>query len=71
MRVEIAVSAARHESMLGAVRLTGRLATSSSKAYALTRGFYAHLGFEPLEVFPLLWAPQNPCLQMIKLLPHA
>lgn len=45
-------------------------ATSSSKAYALTRGFYDHLGFEPLEVFPLLWAPQNPCLQMIKLLPH-
>lgn len=43
-------------------------ATSSSKAYALTRGFYARLGFEPLEVFPLLWAPQNPCLQLIKVL---
>ena len=43
-------------------------ATSSSEAYALTRGFYARLGFEPLEVFPLLWAPQNPCLQLIKVL---
>lgn len=44
-------------------------ATSSSKAYAQTREFYRHLGFQPLEVFPLLWAPQNPCLQLVKLLP--
>jgi N-acetylglutamate synthase-like GNAT family acetyltransferase len=44
-------------------------ATSPSKAYAQTREFYSHLGFQPLEVFPLLWAPQNPCLQLIKWLP--
>ena len=44
-------------------------ATSPSKAYAQTREFYSHLGFQPLEVFPLLWAPQNPCLQLVKLLP--
>ncbi|HEX2540008.1 MAG TPA: GNAT family N-acetyltransferase [Caldimonas sp.] len=41
-------------------------ATSPSPAYAETREFYARLGFTPLEVFPLLWAPQNPCLQLVK-----
>lgn len=46
-------------------------ATSTSEAYALTRGFYTHVGFQPLEVFPLLWAPQNPCLQLVKFLPRA
>jgi GNAT superfamily N-acetyltransferase len=45
-------------------------ATSPSKAYAQTRGFYGRLGFQPLEVFPLLWAPQNPCLQLVKVLPR-
>jgi len=44
-------------------------ATSPSKAYAETREFYSHLGFRPLQVFPLLWAPQNPALQLVKLLP--
>ena len=46
-------------------------ATSSSKAYAQTREFYSRLGFQPLEVFPLLWAPQNPCLQLVKFLRDA
>lgn len=41
-------------------------ATSDSKAYAQTRAFYERLGFEPLEVFPTLWSPSNPCLQLIK-----
>ena len=41
-------------------------ATSPSKAYAETRGFYDRLGFQALEVFPLLWAPQNPCLLLVK-----
>ena len=41
-------------------------ATSSSKEYAQTREFYSRLGFQPLEVFPHLWAPQNPCLQLVK-----
>lgn len=43
-------------------------ATSDSAAYALTRGFYAKLGFQPLEVFPLLWSVRNPALQLIKFL---
>lgn len=43
--------------------------TSKSAAYAETRQFYAAAGFTPLEVFPLLWAPQNPALQLVKVLP--
>jgi hypothetical protein len=43
---------------------------SKSVAYAETREFYKASGFTPLEVFPLLWAPQNPALQLIKVL-HA
>ncbi len=42
--------------------------TSASAEYALTRGFYARLGFEPLEVFPLLWSVRNPALQLVKFL---
>lgn len=36
--------------------------------YAKTRAFYQAVGFVPLEEFPELWGPQNPCLQMIKAL---
>lgn len=36
--------------------------------YAATRKFYAALGFAPLEEFPTLWGPRNPCLLMIKAL---
>ena len=36
------------------------------KNYAHTRQFYYALGFRPLEEFPELWGPENPCLQMIK-----
>jgi GNAT superfamily N-acetyltransferase len=46
-------------------------ATSSSKEYALTREFYCHLGYQPLEVFPKLWDPHNPALQLVKVLPSA
>ena len=42
--------------------------SSPSKEYALTREFYYHLGFEPIEVFPTLWDPHNPALQLIKIL---
>ena len=42
--------------------------TSSSTAYAETREFYNAKGFTPLEVFPTLWAPQNPALQLVKVL---
>ena len=44
-------------------------ATSPSAAYAQTREFYSHLGFQPLEVFPTLWSVRTPCLQLVKWLP--
>ncbi|HNB28702.1 MAG TPA: GNAT family N-acetyltransferase, partial [Alphaproteobacteria bacterium] len=37
-------------------------------AYARTHRFYAAQGFLPLEVFPTLWNPENPCLLMAKTL---
>ncbi|WP_280155524.1 GNAT family N-acetyltransferase [Piscinibacter sp. XHJ-5] len=43
-------------------------ATSASLAYAETRKFYEAKGFTPLEVFPELWNPRNPALQLIKVL---
>jgi GNAT superfamily N-acetyltransferase len=42
--------------------------TSDSLEYAETRRFYAALGYTPLEVFPTLWSPRNPALQLIKVL---
>ena len=36
--------------------------------YERTRRFYEAMGFTPLEVFPTLWDPRNPCLMMIKAL---
>lgn len=36
------------------------------KNYGRTRRFYLAMGFRPLEEFPELWGPANPCLQMIK-----
>ena len=36
--------------------------------YKKTRSFYFSLGFKPLEVFPLLWDEDNPCLFMAKYL---
>jgi len=35
-------------------------------SYKKTRLFYFSLGFKPLEVFPLLWDEDNPCLFMAK-----
>ena len=40
----------------------------SSPEYAQTRAFYARMGYLPLEVFPELWGPQLPVLQLIKFL---
>lgn len=40
-----------------------------SRAYAETRSFYAALGYAPLEVFPTLWGPRLPVLQLVKVLP--
>ncbi len=34
--------------------------------YERTRRFYLAVGFRPLEEFPTLWDPANPCLQMVK-----
>jgi len=35
-------------------------------SYKKTRMFYLRAGFKPLEVFPLLWDEDNPCLFMAK-----
>ncbi len=39
-----------------------------SPEYAETRGFYARLGYTPLEVHPALWGPKLPVLQLVKCL---
>lgn len=43
-------------------------ATAPGEAYAQTREFYRRRGFTPIEVFPTLWDPHNPALQLIKVL---
>ena len=40
----------------------------ASKSYERTRLFYLGMGFKPLEVFPLYWDADNPCLFLIKCL---
>jgi GNAT superfamily N-acetyltransferase len=42
--------------------------TSSDPNYAETREFYLNRGYEPMEVFPTLWGPTNPALQLVKVL---
>ena len=37
-----------------------------SNSYTKTRLFYQAMGFKPLEVFPLFWDKDNPCLFMVK-----
>lgn len=37
-----------------------------SMEYAETRAFYASMGYTPLEVFPMLWGPSLPVLQLVK-----
>ena len=39
-----------------------------SPEYAETRQFYASMGYLPIEVFPSLWGPRLPVLQLVKLL---
>lgn len=54
--------------------LTSKTVTPASpnEGYADTRRSYEALGFVPLEVFPALWRPENPCLLLIKsLLPKS
>lgn len=43
-------------------------AEHADPGYAKTRQFYLGVGFAPLEVFPTLWHPSNPCLMLIKAL---
>ena len=38
----------------------------ASKSYERTRQFYLAVGFKPLEVFPLHWDKDNPCLFLVK-----
>jgi GNAT superfamily N-acetyltransferase len=40
--------------------------TVEYEPYARTRAFYAACGFRPLQVFPDLWDPENPALQLVK-----
>lgn len=40
--------------------------TNPDPHYRATRQFYEAIGFEPIEVFPTLWSPGNPCLLMAK-----
>jgi GNAT superfamily N-acetyltransferase len=42
--------------------------TANYEPYDRTRRFYEAMGFTPLEIFPTLWDPRNPCLMMIKAL---
>lgn len=39
--------------------------SARSESYDHTRAFYRAMGFVPLEVFPTLWDPHNPCLLMV------
>lgn len=43
-------------------------AASPNPHYAQTRAYYERMGFTAIEVFPELWHPRNPCLQMLKAL---
>jgi XTP/dITP diphosphohydrolase len=43
--------------------------TVEYEPYAQTRAFYVACGFRPLQVFPDLWDPENPALQLVKRLP--
>ena len=40
--------------------------SAESASYAKTRQFYEAMGFRPLEVFPLYWDEENPCLFLAK-----
>ena len=40
--------------------------THPDPGYVQTRAFYLAQGFRPLEVFPTLWDPSSPALQLVK-----
>jgi GNAT superfamily N-acetyltransferase len=41
-------------------------ASHPDPGYEETRAFYRRMGFRPLEVFPTLWDPTQPALQLVK-----
>ena len=43
--------------------------SNGDPSYARTRLFYEAVGFMPIEEFPTLWRPENPCLFMVRPLP--
>lgn len=45
--------------------------TSPDANYEATREFYLRRGYQPIEVFPDLWGPTNPALQLVKHLTSA
>jgi GNAT superfamily N-acetyltransferase len=63
-------AAERMARKLGAKFLTVKTLadTNSDPHYQATRLFYEAIGFDPIEVFPTLWSPKNPCLLMAKTL---
>lgn len=44
--------------------------THADLNYRGARHFYQTLGFFPVETFPLLWGKENPCLQLIQVVPE-
>lgn len=52
----------------GAVYMTVKTLadTHPDPGYARTRLFYQAMGFLPLEIFPLHWDEQNPCVFLVK-----
>lgn len=59
---------AAHCRGLGLTFLTVKTLDESARSehYDRTRAFYLAQGFLPLEVFPTLWDPSNPCLFLAK-----
>jgi len=58
----------QHAAVHGAWFLTVKTLDESNPdpSYAKKRKFYLAMGFRPLEVFPLLWGKDNPCLFLAK-----
>jgi GNAT superfamily N-acetyltransferase len=46
-------------------------ASHPSPQYAQTRKFYLAMGYTEMEVFPTLWSPSLPVLQLVKSLGNA
>jgi ribosomal protein S18 acetylase RimI-like enzyme len=44
-------------------------ASNDDPNYAQARLFYEAAGFLPIEEFPTLWGPENPCIFMVRPLP--